>query len=217
MYDNEAWVKYPNHHKWFNKLYVAELMGYNCGPAGVPPPKTGWYVIRPIYNLSGMGIFARIEYIYAHTQNIDKIPPGYFWCEAFSGTHCSATYEWQTNKENLRGEWKPISCWIGTRDHQEDRLYKFSEWKRSDYIPELPSQLHGLSGIRRINVEFINDNVIEVHLRESTDPEYDIIIPIWQSDVTDHKWYTDRGFKYIEDYDNADGMLPNPRLGFMVK
>lgn len=211
MDDSEAWIKYSKHHKWFNKLYVAELMGHNCGPSGVAPSTSGWYIIRPVYNLLGMGLNARIEYIYR--DDVSRVQPGYFWCEAFGGVHYSANYEWQWQI----GEWKAISCWVGMRPAGEDRLYKFSEWKKSDYIPELPVQLHGLSIINKINVEFIDDKVIEVHLRESQDPEYDIIIPIWRSDVTDHSWYKDHGFKYIEHFDNADGLLPDARLGFMVK
>tara|TARA_R110000868_G_scaffold282471_2_gene542738 strand:+ start:3448 stop:4086 length:639 start_codon:yes stop_codon:yes gene_type:complete len=212
MHDNEAWVKYPKYHKWFNKLYLSELLGYDCGPAGLAPTKSGWYIIRPIYNLLGMGVGARVEYIYAGDDK--KIPAGYFWCEAFSGNHYSATYEFFYT---TTGEWRPISCWLGTRNPGEDRLYKFSEWKRSDYIPVVPRELHELSPIGKINVEFIDDRVIEVHLRESPDPDYDLLIPIWRSDVTDIKWYDLHGFKWISDPDNADGMLPDMRLGFMVK
>ena len=209
MHDSEAWVKYPKYHNWFNKLYISELLEYNCGPSGLAPTKTGWYIIRPTYNLSGMGVGARVEYIYEGDDR--KVPPGYFWSEAFTGLHHSTTFEWQVDK------WKVVSCWEGKRPSAEDRLYKFSEWKRSDYIPDLPEQLDKLSVIGKINVEFIDNKVIEIHLRDTPEPDYDTLIPIWRSDVTDHKWYTDRGFKYIEAREDADGFLPDMRLGFMVK
>ena len=44
MQDDDAYNLYPHHRKWFNKLYVAELFGYDCGPAGVAPTKDGTYV-----------------------------------------------------------------------------------------------------------------------------------------------------------------------------
>ena len=61
MQDDDSYILYPHHRKWFNKLYVAELFGYDCGPAGVAPTKDGTYVIRPIYNLSGMGVGAEVK------------------------------------------------------------------------------------------------------------------------------------------------------------
>ena len=49
MYDCDAYVQYPNHHKWFNKLWLAEQLGYVCGPVGVSVPKAAYYIVRPIY------------------------------------------------------------------------------------------------------------------------------------------------------------------------
>ena len=36
----QLWEKYPHHHKWWNKLYVAETFGYKCGPGGTPIPES---------------------------------------------------------------------------------------------------------------------------------------------------------------------------------
>lgn len=59
--DAEAYVQFPHHHNFFNKLWVAEQLGHICGPAGVLPtgdiPKR--VVVRPIYNLAGMGVATR--------------------------------------------------------------------------------------------------------------------------------------------------------------
>ena len=54
--EHELWLKYPQYHKWWNKLYLAQAMGYSCGPGAVPIPETREYVIRPVYNLAGMGL-----------------------------------------------------------------------------------------------------------------------------------------------------------------
>lgn len=218
MQDDDAYKKYPHHHKWFNKLYIAELFGYKCGPAGVPVPEDGVYVVRPIYNLSGMGVGATIKQIMA--GNCNQVPPGYFWCEYLTGKHYSANYVWEYDRDMITGRWqqpwKGSSCWEGT--NMPINLTKFVEWKRSDYIPEVPNELNELRDVKEINVEFKGDQVIEVHLRPSSDPEYDHLIPVWRSDYGIKKeHYMHHGFKYIESYDDADGYLENPRLGFWVK
>jgi hypothetical protein len=42
MFDSDCWHKYTSvRHTIFNKLWVAEHMGYLCGPGGVDIPKTG--------------------------------------------------------------------------------------------------------------------------------------------------------------------------------
>mgnify|MGYP001284431473 CR=1 FL=1 len=86
MFDcNDAWLKYPQHHIWFNKLWLAEQLGYDCGPASVPVSKSGKYIVRPIYNLRGMGLGTYVTEL--HPNTVDDIQPGYFWCEYFEGTH----------------------------------------------------------------------------------------------------------------------------------
>ena len=44
--DSEAWIQYPQHRKWFNKLYIADLEGYACGPSGLPPLRSDEYIIN---------------------------------------------------------------------------------------------------------------------------------------------------------------------------
>ena len=44
------------------------------------------------------------------------------------------------------------------------------------------------------------------------------MIPVWKSwpfGVRQHKEF--EGYTYIESYDDADGQLEDPRLGFLVK
>lgn len=208
--DEEAWVKYPTLRKWFNKLYVSLLFGYDCGPSGIAPTKDGEYVVRPIYNLLGMGINAEVKYIKA--GDLTKVPPGYFWCEYFEGEQYSATYEFFHAKNPY---WKPISCWKGSKP--KESLYKFSKWERSEYVPPVPQLLNELSIINFINIEFIGDKVIEVHLRTSPDPDYDTLIPIWQDTKKDIDKYVKLGYTFIESVENSEGFLGDKRLGFMVK
>lgn len=205
--DFEAWKEYPHHHKWFNKLYLAELMGYKCGPTGLDPDVTDHYVVRPIYNLSGMGVGAKIVRIDA--GDATKVPPGYFWCEFIAGIQYSATYQWS------EGHWTPKSCWQGIQSVYD--LSKFVSWTRSPYKPKVPSQFNELRDVGIINIEFKGDKPIEVHLRESPDPNYDELIPVWADNSVNKEAYLSRGYRYIEAYDDANGFLETARLGFLVK
>lgn len=207
IYDEEAWVKYPHHHKWFNKLYLAELMGYKCGPTGLAPDVTDFYVVRPIYNLSGMGVGADIMKINA--GDASKVPPGYFWCEFIPGVQYSATYTFTD------GRWKLISCWEAMQSSHS--LSKFISWTRTTHKPDMPQQLNELSDVEVVNVEFKGNSPIEVHLRGSPDPDYDELIPVWNDKSVNVEAYLSRGYKYIESFDDANGFLETARLGFLVK
>ena len=218
MEDDDTYKKYPHHRKWFNKLYIAELFGYKCGPAGVDIPEDGTYVIRPIYNLSGMGVGAHVKALKAGDDR--SVPAGYFWCEYLTGKHYSANYKWQYDRDMINGKWlqpwKGSSCWEGT--NMLINLTKFVEWKRSDYIPEVPDELVCLRDVGTINVEFKGNQVIEVHLRPSPDPDYDHIIPVWASDIGKKKEHMEmHGYEFVESYDDADGQLLDARIGFIVK
>lgn len=211
--DEYAWNKYRHRHIWFNKLYIAESLGYVCGPCGVAPSERGKYVVRPIYNLSGMGLGASVKTIEA--GDYSQVPPGYFWCEYFTGAHYSATYKFVRDPS---ARWELQSCWVGSK--HETELYKFTKWTRSDYAPTVPYMFNALYDVEYINVEFIGDNVIEVHLRKSPDPDYDELIPAWKYNGVNelhHNHYLVNGYKFVSAYDNADGFLTNPRIGFWVK
>jgi hypothetical protein len=217
--DQEAWVAYPKHHNWFNKLWVSEKLGYKCGPGGTAPKTSGWYVIRPTYNLSGMGVGAKKEFIKA--GDLTAVRAGYFWCEWFEGTHYSATFKFV---HDIKPRWDVVSCWEGNSNPV--MLQQFREWYRTEpeEVPHVPWALNELSDVGIINVEFKGDKVIEVHLRDTPDPNYDHIIPTWVSDQIYGKTLTDRngrlikdGYRWISDYDDADGQLSDPRTGFWVK
>ena len=214
MEDTEAYLKYPKQRKWMNKLWLAEKFGYVCGPAGVEIPETGTYVVRPIYNLAGMGACASVQKLAKgdHTS----IAPGYFWCEYFDGNHYSANYEWKMN-DTVGGKWVGLNCWEGI--NMPINLSKFVEWKRSKVIPDLHHIFKSLGeDVTHLNVEFINDKPIEVHLRLSPNPDYDLLIPVWASDFGKKKEHMElHGFEFIEDYENANGYIDDPRIGFLVK
>lgn len=212
--DYEAWVKYPQHHKWFNKLYVAEQMRYNCGPCGVAPSKSDYYIVRPIYNLGGMGVGTRMQYIEANDYS--KVEPGYFWCEFLTGKQYSATYEFV---HDTKPYWKPISCWEG--EQFRGSFTKFTKWTRSrNYAPEVPRVFNDLCDVKRINVEFKGNSPFEVHLRDTPDPDYDELIPLWEDDediINKISLMSKQGYRYIESHDDSNGFLKPARKGFLVR
>jgi hypothetical protein len=68
-----------------------------------------------------------------------------------------------------------------------------------------------------LNVEFIGDKIIEVHLRDTPDPNYDELIPVWSDDIKVVDIYRKIGYTYIESRDDGDGFLDVSRIGFLVK
>lgn len=136
--DSQAYIAFPHHRKWFNKLWFSEKMGYRCGPCGLEVQKQGWYITRPIINLSGMSVGAKKKFLE-----------------------------------------------IGDLEH--------------------------------INVEFIDDKPIKVHLRRSPDPDFDILIPIWADEHFLVDKYKEMGYSIIFSYDDADGHLDVARIAFAVK
>ncbi len=90
--DRDAYPLVPQSDRWiFNKLILAERLGYNCGPSGTFINTPGLYCIRPIMGSQGRGRdggFFKFEV--KLRDNILVQPPyrsGYFWCEWFDGRH----------------------------------------------------------------------------------------------------------------------------------
>lgn len=201
--DVTAWHTYPQHHKWFDKLWLSERLGYNCGPGGVPVPYAAKYIVRPIYNLRGMGLYAELQHL--TPEDLHSVPPGYFWCEQFKGTQYSVDYLWNNR-------WQQLNAVQG--HNQEHELYRFSAWTYCDYQAALPEYFNELKDCEYINVEFIDTRIIEVHLRTSPDPKgYTELITVWADETISQP----SGYTWIPSPDDADGRLPATRLGFYAK
>lgn len=211
MDDAASWEKYPKHRDWFNKLWFSMKMDYDCGPSGIAPSRDGYYIVRPIYNLSGMSVGASKKFI--RSGDVSQVPPGYFWCEWFEGKQYSATYGPFIHSET--GYWLEKHCFEGVTD--EKSLTFFKSWRRVNNAPSVPRIFHCLSNVPVINIEFIGDRPIEVHLRDTPDPLSDEFIPVWKDQENHIDIYKTMGYSYIESYDDADGFLDTPRIGFMIK
>jgi len=192
--DDKMWLTCHPDDLWiYDKLVLSRKLNYICGPAGVPVPYPGEYIVRPITNIDGMGIGAKFVRLDQSTENV--VEPGYFWCEVFKGTHLSVDYVNQRQK----------LCVEGIRP-KHNPLYRWSQWKKSDDQVPFPKLLE-LLPYPKINCEFVGGRLIEVHLRGNPDWEHgsDTIFPVWEGQST----VPPRGMKFVEDDDYK-------RVGFFI-
>lgn len=194
--DQEVWWGAHEQDLWiFDKLLLSARLGYDCGPVGVDVQHPGEYVIRPCVNTLGMGRGARIEYIEDET---DRLGLGYFWCEKFEGRHLSVDYYYQQQEltvEGIRSKDKPLWMW--------------DKWVKVDDEMPFPEFLKDLKGdYEYINVEYIGDKVIEVHLRPNpdwADHDSDEVVPVYFGDLPRQEGYR---------YEPAPEHI---RKGFLIK
>jgi hypothetical protein len=176
----------------YNKLFLSRVLGYTCGPAGTTVPKSDFYIVRPSFNLLGMGRFARKEWI---ENNTEHLHPSEFWCEIFEGDHLSVDFYYQRAELVV----------LGTRE-DSDPYYKWKKWEKIDKIVDFPEILNDLRGkYEWINCEFIDGRLIEVHFRQNPDFRYgnSVAIPVWDDEKK-------KNMRFIEDSDYL-------RRGFYIK
>lgn len=182
---NQEWENICSEDLWvYNKLFLSKILKYVCGPTGTIVPKSNYYIIRPSFNLNGMGRLARIEWI---EKNTDNYHPSEFWCEIFTGRHLSVDFYKKESKLVILGE-KDLNA----------PIYKWKKWSKIYEEIQFPSVLNSLKGnYDWINCEFIGDKLIEVHFRQNPDFRYGntIAIPVWSEDEKIEM----NNFKYIED------------------
>jgi hypothetical protein len=178
IHDDDLWV--------YNKLFLNRFLGHLCGPAGVPVPFSGYYIVRPSINLLGMGRFSRIEWI---ERNTEHLHPAEFWCEIFNGRHLSVDFYQKKSSLVVVGE-KDI----------EDPLYKWKKWYKIEEDIEFPDVLNRIKGdYDWINCEFIDNKLIEVHFRRNPDFRYgnSVAIPVWNEENIKEM----ENFRFIRDKD----------------
>jgi hypothetical protein len=196
--DCDVYDSCPPQWLWvYDKLIVARRQGIRAAPAGISVPTAGEYIVRPITNIRMMGRGA--QRLWLEPGDDHSVPDGYFWSEILTGPQLSVDYHWGQQGLTVQG----------FRDDAH-RLDRFSRWCRVNRDRPLPAMLHDLKYYQEwINVEYIGDRVIEVHLRYNDDfanHDADEIIPVWRDQPMpqpqDYTWYS-----------SAAG----DRLGFWIK
>jgi hypothetical protein len=196
--DLDVWSSCPTDWLWiYDKLIVARKQGMVAGPAGVPVPRDGTYIVRPITNIRMMSRGASIQHL--RVAESDAVPDGFFWSEILQGRHVSVDYYY--GQQDLTVE--------GFRD-DATRLDRFCRWQKiSDTYP-FPEFVRSLGQTTPwLNIEYIGSTVIELHLRYNDDFRNhgsDVIYPVWRDDP----WAQPANTRW---YDSPAGN----RLGFWVE
>ena len=182
--DKDVWRQCPTEYLWvYDKLILARKNGYLAGPAGVAVPKEGYYIVRPITNIRMMSRGASKQWL--TNGDTDKIPDGYFWSECFEGRHTSVDFHYGIQTLAVEGF------------RNSNRLDRFSHWQKIPDKYRFPEVLEELWRLTPwVNVEYVDNKIIEVHLRWNDDfsnHNSDIIYPVWkdehQAQPNNTKWY----------------------------
>jgi hypothetical protein len=172
--DSDVWSQCPVEYLWiYDKLIVARKQRILAAPAGIPVPMPATYIVRPITNIRMMSRGASKQWL--TPEDTELVPDGYFWSACLEGRHISVDFHYGVQELTVEG----------FRDNP-DRLDRFSRWQRIDEPYKFPLILGELWRMTPwINVEYIGDKVIEVHLRWNDDfsnHSSDVIHPVWGDD-----------------------------------
>ena len=144
--------------KLYNKKYIADSQNFINGDNTIIPNKFP-IIVRPKINLMGMG---KDAYFIDNLNQFKEsnINDKFFWCEVFRGDHISVDIFFNNNE---------IQGYIAFRGKQ-GKLFTFKYWeylrnyKISSKIKKwIYKNLNSFCGV--FNMELINDNIIECHLR----------------------------------------------------
>jgi hypothetical protein len=200
MTDAEAWQRYPLQRWLYGRLQLSQALGYECGPAGTLPPRSGTWFVKPIINLNGMGVGAYAQYY--DGGPIFPVRPGSFWMPHYTGRHLSI------DLTRTSSGWDfdlTVEC-----IYRNNRPY---EWRKVDAPEVFDLSLINAADVISLNIELIGNHVIEVHLRRNYDfdamPDASSIFPVWEGDPVPADM--------VADPEDADGFLVPRRLGFVYR
>ena len=163
LLDIDAWDLFPKYNYVYNKLQINRASGIPCNMMGASRgPDDFPVVVRPIYNLYGMGCEARqVDW----PNEFEKLClPGFFCAKKIVGPHCS----W--DMAVVRGDVVWCQTFSGM-PHDSELPGMFSHWSTSGANPTIKrkveswvdNNLAGFTGM--VNVETIGGYIIECHLR----------------------------------------------------
>lgn len=159
--DSTAFKMYPDHNWIYNKIKVAQLQDLCAYPHGVIPDKFPVFS-KPIYSLYGMGAGAKV--LYSWNEHTDY-SSGYFWMPYLEGEQYSVdvvvingSIVWQCTTE------EHIDSSTGSFDYFSIGVYTPPNIQKviKDWVPRYFSSFTGV-----LNFEFVDDKIIECHLRMS--------------------------------------------------
>jgi len=189
-----------------NRLELARRMRYPCG-GHVDRPDPGLWFTKPARNPSGMGVGA-YRNIY-----VGGISPGWvhdfdedcMWMPMFTGEHFSVDF-----RRCRGGIWRQA---LTVRCDYDVLVSRPAQWCKKNVEFPVPATLRGVDA-EWLNVEFIGGSVIEAHARRNTDfdnapPDAMVAQVVWGDQR--------RPAALVPDFDDADGQLAIPRVGFVYR
>jgi hypothetical protein len=159
--DFDAWELLPDYRHVYNKLELALAQDLEAGPMGIYPENYP-IIMKPIINLYGM---SRGFKIINSKEEYDKnISDGSFWMPYFKGEQINVDLIILDGKIKFYATLYSKDNGDGTFEyHQYLPDYKLGK-KAKKWIKE---NLEGYNGC--LNLEIIDDNIIEAHLRLNGD------------------------------------------------
>lgn len=186
-----------------DRLALARRIGYPCGDHADRPDCAGTWFSKPVSNPAGMGVGARSNHYGAagwrHPLNV-----GDMWMPAFPGLHVSVDFQ------RRRGGWRQD---LTVRCDYDAARGRPRRWCLEARTFDVPAPLRSIDA-EWLNVEFIGGRVIEAHARRNADFDR---APAGATQAL-VVWADQRGAAAtVEDFDDADGQLAVPRLGFVYR
>jgi hypothetical protein len=176
--DPHAYALYPQQRWVYNKLTICETQALEHGPHGIAPARFPVFS-KPIYNLRGMGVGAKI--LRSREEYEREQAAGHLWMPLLTGTHVSsdvavlngAPVWWRHTTGVALGD-GTFDYWTVLAEPLPAVETGAGEWLRR--------HLHGYSGF--MNLETIGGTIIEAHLRFA-DQWVDLYGPGWLESVVD--------------------------------
>jgi hypothetical protein len=176
--DTHAYRLYPAHRWLYNKLLIAETQNLVHAPHGIAPERFPVFS-KPIYNLRGMSVGARI--LHSRDEYERHQQPGHFWMELLTGVHVSTDVAvvdgaptWWRHTTGLAQENGTFDYWTVLAEPVRDVEGPAARWLRR--------HLRGYTGF--VNLETIGGVIIEAHLRFA-DQWPDLYGPGWLDAVVE--------------------------------
>ena len=159
--DIDCWEHFKKDKVIYNKLWLAEIQNIDCGPIGTIPKKYP-IVVKPIINLYGMSRSFKICHNENEYNNYQK--DGCFWTPFFSGDNFNYDIIFDKGKIVYYNTLISKPSVNGTFDyHTLDNTIKLS----NKNILLLQKYFMDYTG--PMNIEIIQNNIIEGHLRLNGD------------------------------------------------
>jgi hypothetical protein len=187
-----------------DRLELARRMGYPCGDHAERPERPGAWFSKPVSNPAGMGIGARSN-AYAEAAGWQHpLREGDMWMPAFRGLHVSVDFR------RHRGGWRQA---LTVRCDYDTARGRPRRWCIEARTFDVPGPLRDIDA-EWLNVEFVGGRVIEAHARRNADFDQapagaTRAVVVWADQP--------RPATMAEDFDDADGQLAVPRLGFVYR